>query len=94
MRMLRESGGRAFELSDHAEEALGERHIPLALAEAVLDCPEEVTTERGGRRAYQSELAFPNGKRYLLRVIVDENCEPAVVVTVYRTTRVAKYRRT
>ena len=43
-------------------------------------------------RAYQSKCEI-DGKMFLLRVIVDDSVDPAVVVTVYRTTKVEKYWR-
>jgi len=36
---------------------------------------------------------FGGGRILLLRVIVDDAVTPAVVVTVYRTSKVAKYWR-
>lgn len=41
-------------------------------------------------KAYQSSCDI-GGKTYLLRVIVDDAVDPAVVVTVYRTTRIGRY---
>jgi hypothetical protein len=38
----------------------------------------------------QSRIAFA-GKTYLLRVFVDIDRDPAEIVTVYRTSRIAKY---
>lgn len=43
--------------------------------------------------AYQSQIEF-HGKMFLLRVIVAQDVEPEVVVTVYRTSRIGKYWRT
>jgi hypothetical protein len=34
-----------------------------------------------------------HGKIYLLRVVVAEDEDPAVVVTVYRTSKIEKYRK-
>jgi len=49
---------------------------------------------RSGRIIYQSKIApgKPH-KAYLLRVIVDIDREYPAVVTVYRTSKVDKYRR-
>jgi len=82
-----------YVLSAHAAEALEERGIPLALVESVLERPEQVLPERSGRRAYQSQIDFGGGKLFLLRVIVNDTADPAVVVTVYRTSRIGKYWR-
>lgn len=42
------------------------------------------------RRAYQSRRDI-GGKMFLIRAIVDSATDPAVVVTVYRTTKLQKY---
>lgn len=38
-----------------------------------------------------TQIDFSGGKILLLRVIVADNIEPALVVTVYRTSQIAKY---
>jgi len=55
--------------------------------------PQQVVPERQGRKAYQSQLRFPDGRPFLLRAIVNDDVEPPVVVTVYRTSRISKYWR-
>ena len=37
----------------------------------MLQSPQQIVNERDGRRAYQSQLDFTNGKVYLVRAIVD-----------------------
>lgn len=66
---------------------------PYALLESVLLHPQQVSTERSGRKAYQSLLDFGGGKVFLLRALVVDNVEPMVVVTVYRTSKISKYWR-
>ena len=39
----------------------------------------------------ESELDFGGGGIFLLRVIVDDTVEPAMVVTLYRTSKIDKY---
>jgi hypothetical protein len=61
---------------------------------SVLTNPEQTETVREGRPVYQSRL--PSGAppaTYLLRVLVDIDRTPPEVVTVYRTSKVAKYWR-
>ncbi len=82
-----------FRLSRHVEDELRRRRIPREALEQVLEAPQQVIEERGGRKAYQSQVAFEGGKLYLLRVIVLDSVEPALVVTVYRTSRMRKYWR-
>jgi hypothetical protein len=68
------------------------RNISLALLQDVLDRPEQIVDVRQGRKAYQSRHVI-DGKTYLVRAIVDIETQPPVVVTVYRTSKIAKYWR-
>jgi len=70
------------------------RAIPLTLLETVLQNPQQVVPEYGGKKAYQSQVNFGEGKIFLLRAIVDDKVEPAIVITVYRTSKISKYWRT
>jgi|APFre7841882590_1041340.scaffolds.fasta_scaffold52430_1 hypothetical protein len=83
-----------FKLSRHVREEMERRSIPLTMLESVLENPQQVLAERGGKKAYQSQLDFGGGKIFLLRAIVDETVDPAMVVTVYRTSKISKYWRT
>ena len=83
----------AFVLSRHAREEMARRGIPQALLDQVLNNPQQVVPEYGGRKAYQSQLDFGGGRIFLLRAIVVDTIDPAVVVTVYRTSKISKYWR-
>jgi hypothetical protein len=83
----------AFRFSKHALRQLEATKIPQALVEAVLEVPEQKTDERDTITCYQSRM-FMNQKQYLLRVLVNETIYPAIVVTAYRTSKIAKYWRT
>jgi hypothetical protein len=82
-----------FRLSSHAEWEMNRRGIPLALVQGVMDHPEQrlIDDSRAGRWIYQSRLRFEDAKMYLLRVVVDEEEEPALIVTTYRTSKIEKY---
>jgi hypothetical protein len=82
-----------FRIPDHAEREMMRRQIPREFVEAVLQNPQQIISERHGRKAYQSILDFGEGKRYLLRVIVKDDVIPGIVVTVYRTKKINKYWR-
>jgi hypothetical protein len=73
---------------------LTERGIPRDAVLGILERPGQIVPERRGRRAYQSQVDLGTGRTFLVRVIVDESVEPPVVVTIYRTSRIAKYWRT
>jgi hypothetical protein len=83
-----------FKLSRHVREEMERRSIPLTMLESVLENPQQVLPERGGKKVYQSQLDFGGGKIFLLRAIVDETVDPTMVVTVYRTSKISKYWRT
>lgn len=80
-----------FKLSRHAQEEMQRRNIALSLVESTLQQPQQIVPERGGKNAYQSQLDFRGGRIFLLRAIVDDSVDPAVVVTVYRTSKISKY---
>ena len=69
------------------------RGIPPELVHAVMDQPEQrIVDESGtGRWIYQSRSALEDGKIYLVRVVVDEDEEPPVIITAYRTSKIEKY---
>lgn len=71
---------------------MARRQIPEYVLDQVLQFPEQIVEERGGRKSFQSQIVM-SGKTYLVRAIVETWIEPAVVVTVYRTSNIAKYWR-
>jgi hypothetical protein len=93
--MNNESGGIVnFNISRHAQEEPRRRAIPMPLLESVLHNPQQIMPQADGTKAYQSQLDFGGGQVYLLRAIVNDTVDPAVVVTVYRTSKIKKYWRT
>lgn len=82
-----------FQLSRHVKEEIERRNIPLRFLKSVLENPGQVVLERGGKKAYQSQIDFGEGKVFLLRAIVDDSVDPAVVITAYRTSKISKYWR-
>jgi hypothetical protein len=82
-----------FRLSRHAEWEMARRGIPLAVVQAVMACPEQRLADesRAGRWILQSRFRFEDGKMYLVRVVVAEHEQPPVIVTAYRTSKIAKY---
>jgi hypothetical protein len=81
-----------FTLSRHAREEMERRGIDPADVDGVLKQPEQVVPGHGELRVYQARIEA-EGKQYLLRVVINEAVDPAVVVTVYRTSKVSKYWR-
>jgi len=83
-----------YHLTEHAKEQMARRQIGQDDVANVLSAPEQIETVRQGRVIYQSRIkAGKPPQRYLLRVFIDIEREPAEVVTVYRTSKIKKYWR-
>ena len=82
-----------FVFSGHAKQELINRRIPQAPVESVLQNPEQKFADSEDTVCYQSRVEI-NGKTYLLRLFVNETVDPAVVATLYRTSKIKKYWRT
>lgn len=74
-------------LTEHATEQMVRRQIRESDVRQVLTASEEVLLVRPGRVVAQGMIS-----QHLLRVFVDVDRTPAEVVTVYRTSQIAKYR--
>ena len=81
-----------YEITDHAAFEMRRRAIAESLLQAGLAAPEQRGEIRPGRDVLQSRIAFA-GKTYLVRAFVDVDRIPAEVVTVYLTSRIARYWR-
>jgi len=79
--------------SNHVQEEMTRRGIPLAVVESVLASPAQIVPEHGDVVCYQSKVEI-NQKPCLVRVMVNEKTEPRKVVTVYRTSKISKYWKT
>jgi Domain of unknown function (DUF4258) len=82
----------SFHFSRHVQEELESRKIERAHVDQLLQAPEQKVPEVEGITCFQSRVDI-GGRQYLLRVMVNENVDPPVVVTVYRTNKIAKYWR-
>jgi len=81
-------------LSRHAKQEMDRRAIPMDLLESLLKNPQQVIEQPDGKKVYQSQFDFAGSKILLLRAIVVEFDDSALVVTVYRTKKIGKYWRT
>ncbi|GMV34711.1 MAG: hypothetical protein AMXMBFR60_25400 [Chloroflexota bacterium] len=83
-----------FIFADHALKEMARREVSQEDVRTVLAKPEQTEMVRDGRAVYQSRLEMGDPpKTYLLRVFVDIDPVPPFVVTVYRTSKIAKYWR-
>lgn len=80
-----------FRLTDHAEKERVRRSIPAEILQDVLRSPQQIIPQSRGRKAYQSQVDFGEGRIRLVRAIVEDAQSPAVVITVYRTSKIDKY---
>jgi len=87
-------GGRRIILSAHAWKQMSRRGIPDQVVARIVSHPGQVLSLRRGREVRQDLVMLPpTRKRYLIRVIVDIAGHDIEIVTVYRTSKVAKYWR-
>jgi len=87
--------GKAVILSDHARRQAARRGIDDAAALGVAAAPEQVVPVRSGREIRQARNEEPGSRRqHLVRVVVDLGPDVDTVITVYRTSKTAKYWRT
>ena len=83
-----------YRLTDHAQTEMAHRHITVADVTHVLAAPEHTETVRPGRVVYHARVTWgPPAATYLLRVFLDLDRQPPAVVTVYRTSKLAKYEK-
>ena len=80
-------------ISEHASDQARRRGVDVSTVRKVASAPEEVVPVRRGREVRQAVVRFPpDGKLYLVRVFVDLGASEDTVVTVYRTSKIKKYR--
>jgi len=73
---------------------MARRGISDAEIAEVLARPEQIVEMRPGRFVYQRrQFDAKTGRTYLLRVVVDMVGDEGIIVTAYRTRKVAKYWR-
>ena len=66
--------------------------MTLRMVESTVVNPEQRFPVRAGREVFQSRIPTAGAVR-LVRVFVDTDQTPPVVVTAYKTSRIAKYWR-
>ncbi len=74
-----------FVFSKHALEQMELRGISKTIVEQILENPSQ-TKEEDGIKIYQSIV-----DNYLIRIFVNENKDPKLIITVYKTSKIKKY---
>ena len=80
-----------YYFSEHAQQEIKRRYIPLEYVETTLKNPQQITEEREQRQCYQSLITIYD-KQFLLRIIVNRDNHKKVI-TLYLTTKIKKYWR-
>lgn len=76
----------------HALVALADRDIDRAAAERTIANPERSVTDLPHRTILMRHYFDAQlGREMLLRVVIEDTPEERVVVTVYKTSRIARY---
>jgi hypothetical protein len=83
----------SFRFSNHALEEMKKRKVPISFVETVLENPQQILQQGEEITIYQPQMDFGTGKLYLLRVFINTTLDPAIVVTVYRTSQIKKHWR-
>jgi hypothetical protein len=79
-------------LTAHAREEMVRRQIDPVWVDRVMKKPEQKLPGVGNRAIFQARIEA-EGKMFLVRCIVEDWRNPPAVITVYRTTKIAKYWR-
>lgn len=80
-------------ITNHAAEALRERNLSESTLRDALEDPDQSQVVRPGRWVVQKMFRDRKAaKDYMLRVFVDVDRDPPEIVTVYRTSKITRYR--
>lgn len=83
---------KTYLITPHARVEMQGRSITERTVRGVLIAPGQRHRVRPGRDVLQSKLTSGNPpKTYVVRVFVDVDRQPAEVVTVHKSSKVAKY---
>jgi hypothetical protein len=75
-----------FEYSNHRLEQMQLRNISKQIVDLVMKHPDSVINEADNQKIFQKVI-----EQRLYRVFVTANKNPALIKTVYRTSKISKY---
>lgn len=75
-----------FEYSNHSLEQMQLRNIPKEIVDLVMKHPDSVINEADNQQIFQKVI---EQRLYLVFVTASKN--PALIKTVYRTSKISKY---
>ena len=79
-----------YRLSQHAREQMSRRDISRDMLERVMVSPDRILHQGDCIKVFQ-KIAITDKSKYLYRVFVNNCKEPALVITVYKTSKIEKY---
>ena len=77
-----------FEYSNHSLEQMQLRNISKEIVDLVMKHPDRVINEADNQQIFQKVI-----EQRLYRVFVTANKNPALIKTVYKTSKISKYNR-
>ena len=79
-----------FQFSQHALKQMDLRGISREMVDNILLAPEQ-TVEQENLIVFQNIIKDSMEQRYLIRVFINFDKTPPLIVTVYRTSKIEKY---
>ena len=84
-----------YVLTTHARKQMQERDVPADIVDKVFYYPEQIVDGDEGLKIYRSRFDISVSGRpprlFLVRVVVNVDQDPAIIVTIYPTTQISKY---
>jgi hypothetical protein len=80
----------SLRFSPHAEDQIAERRLSRDLVRQTVEEPEERVAS--GSRTVAQRVFRLGAKDYMIRAVYESQDEDVLIVTVYRTSKIAKYR--
>ena len=79
-----------YQISQHAQKQMIVRGISTEIVDRILSGPDQ-TIEQDDLMVFQGIIKDVRESRYLVRVFVNMDKTPPLVVTVYKTSKIEKY---
>jgi hypothetical protein len=81
-----------FIISKHAHEQMSRRGINYETVMGVVSNPDQtIVDNETPTKIIRQSLIKEDNRIFLLRVFVDTDKQPNVIITVYKTTKISKY---
>jgi hypothetical protein len=80
-----------FSFSKHALEQIANRNIEHTDVINVIETPDDILELENNQLVYQKLFISSLGIKYMVRAFINGNQNPALVKTVYLTTKLNKY---